>query len=167
MTTQKPKKIPGPLYAAAGAGDLAYQKLRTLPGQVAHLRGKMADLRPAAGGKVRRPDLERLRGSARRNADALAHSARRNADALAHGAHVAQDRAAAVYADLVTRGEQVVHTAQSSEDGSATIVEPKPAVDAAAAPTAEIVAEPEPAKPTATTKPAAKSAAKRAKPAAE
>jgi len=41
------RKIPAPLYAAAGAGDLAYQQLRKLPERVAELRERVAELRPA------------------------------------------------------------------------------------------------------------------------
>jgi len=39
MTTETTdKKIPNPVYAAAGVGDLAYQQLRKLPERVGLLR---------------------------------------------------------------------------------------------------------------------------------
>src|SRR5690349_1230572 len=106
MTTkaqEQDRKIPAPLYAAAGAGDIAYQQLRRLPERVAELRTRFAELRPTVTGAVTeavseprlRADLVRLRKVARRNAQ------------------VAQERATAVYSDLVARGERVVRTART------------------------------------------------------
>ncbi|PZF97999.1 hypothetical protein [Micromonospora deserti] len=49
MTQPKTNRIPAPIYAAAGAGDLAYQQLRKLPAVVGDLGTKVvADL----GGKA-------------------------------------------------------------------------------------------------------------------
>lgn len=75
------KKYPAALYAAAGAGDYAYQQLRKLPTRFGELRDKLAtsDL-----------DVDRLRKTARRNAAA------------------ALDEARTVYTTLVARGERVV-----------------------------------------------------------
>jgi heparin binding hemagglutinin HbhA len=84
-TTAKTRKYPAPLYAAAGAGDLAYQTLRTLP---AKLRGGNLDVNV---------DVEKLRAAARRNAAAFVA-----------GAQAAQEKAVSLYTDLVARGEQVV-----------------------------------------------------------
>jgi hypothetical protein len=93
MTTPTTKKM-APLYAAAGAGDLAYQQLRKLPEKVAELRDRVGELRPTVAGAVteqrRRVDLDRLRDMARRNASVL------------------QERAVGIYGDLVARGERVV-----------------------------------------------------------
>jgi heparin binding hemagglutinin HbhA len=106
------RKIPTPLYAAAGAGDLAYQQLRKLPAQVAQLRARVEELRPAVAGAVSdgnlRGDLEKLRETARRNAATFLATAQQ-------GAQVAQVRAVAVYTDLVARGEKVVSTARTAE----------------------------------------------------
>ena len=107
-TTSTTRKIPTPLYAAAGAGDLAYQRLRRLPEQVAQLRARVEELRPAVAETNFRGDITRLRGAARRNA----------ADFLAtaqQGAQVAQDKAVALYSELVARGEKVVSTARGAE----------------------------------------------------
>jgi len=99
------RKIPAPLYAAAGAGDLAYQRLRKLPEQVANLRERVAELRPAVSEAVAetslRADFERLSNAARRNLDA--------------GAQLATERAAAVYTELVNRGERVVRNVRTTE----------------------------------------------------
>lgn len=100
MTQPKPKtnRIPAPLYAAAGAGDLAYQQLRRLPAVVTDLRGK------AVGpGKrsIKRTDLEIER---------LRETAVRNAAVLMTRTQAAQQRALAAYAQLVARGERVVGT---------------------------------------------------------
>jgi len=103
-TKSATRKIPTPLYAAAGAGDLAYQQLRKLPEQVAQLRARVEELRPA----VADTNLDRLRGAARRNAESLLANAQQ-------GAQLAQDRALAVYTELVARGQKVVSTARKAE----------------------------------------------------
>lgn len=100
MSQPKPKtnRIPAPLYAAAGAGDLAYRQLRRLPEVVTDLRGKAV----APGVRsLKRTDteIERLR-----------ETAIRNAAALVTRTQVAQQRALAAYAELVARGERVVGT---------------------------------------------------------
>ncbi|GGM70689.1 hypothetical protein ACFFX1_28755 [Dactylosporangium sucinum] len=107
MTTTT-KKIPTPLYAAAGAGDYAYEQLRKLPGQVAQLRDRVGDLRPAGADATLRADIDRLAVVARRNAGAFLASAQA-------GAQVVQHRAAAVYTGLVARGEKVVGNARTAE----------------------------------------------------
>jgi hypothetical protein len=141
------RKIPTPLYAAAGAGDLAYQRLRKLPEQVAQLRARVEELRPNVADANLRTDLDRLRGAARRNAASLLASAQA-------GAQVAQDRALAVYTDLVARGEKVVNTARSAEAEAKIELEP-----ANRAVTATATAE--------TVPPAKKTAAKKAAPKAQ
>lgn len=123
-------KIPTPLYAAAGAGDLAYQQIRKLPDAVAGLRGRVAELRPAVTEAVAEVDL-------RSDLDRLRDAARRNAAAFIAGAQVAQDRAVAVYGELVTRGEQVVRNTRGAE---ATVA----LVPSAGSVTAEITTTPAP-----------------------
>lgn len=94
------RDLPTPIYAAAGAGDLAYQRLRKLPDAAARtLRsaGRTAsDLRRrmAEGHGL---DLTRVR-----------ESAQRNAAVAAARASAAQRRAAAGYRRLVAHGEQVL-----------------------------------------------------------
>jgi heparin binding hemagglutinin HbhA len=107
MSTQSAntRRIPNPLYAAAGAGDLAYEQLRQLPAKALELSGRVAALRPAVTDAVtnavsepaRRVDVERLRELARRNAEVL----RTQADTL-------RVQAVSVYSDLVARGEKIV-----------------------------------------------------------
>lgn len=111
MSTQSAntRRIPNPLYAAAGAGDLAYklayQQLRQLPAKALELRGRVVALRPvvadvvtsAVADPAQHVDVERLRVIARRNADVL----RTQADSL-------RTQAVAVYSELVARGEKVV-----------------------------------------------------------
>jgi len=91
------RKIPAPLYAAAGAGDLAYQQLRKLPEQVSQLRGRVSELRPAVTEAVAETNLDKIRDVAKRNADAFVA-----------GAQVAQTKATEVYKGLVARGQKVV-----------------------------------------------------------
>jgi hypothetical protein len=97
--------MPNPLYAAAGAGDLAYRQLselgRRLPAKAAEFGDRVAALRPVVADAVREPvrkaDVDRLRDIARRNAALLVNQAQ-----------AVQERAATVYAELVKRGEKVV-----------------------------------------------------------
>jgi heparin binding hemagglutinin HbhA len=120
------RKIPTALYAAAGVGDLAYQQLRKLPAKVAELRDKVE-----AGNVNTKVDVDKIREAAKRNAAVL------RTNALA-----AQDRAGAVYADLVARGQQVVragrtatsdtveHVAEVTSDTAVAIApEPAPVAD--------------------------------------
>jgi heparin binding hemagglutinin HbhA len=104
-TETEARKIPNPLYAAAGAGDLAYQQLRKLPEKVAELRGRVLEMRPVVTEAVSehnlRADLDKLRETARRNAVSFVTTA--------------QERAQAVYAQLVAHGERVVATARATE----------------------------------------------------
>ena len=107
MTEQTKTRFPAPLYAAAGAGDLAYQQLRKLPAVVTELSEraaaslrtyneqagvKAAELRE----KAQTTDFDALRGKAASVATSLAQ--------------LAQERAVAVYETLVARGERVVGT---------------------------------------------------------
>ena len=114
MSTQSAntRRIPNPIYAAAGAGDFAYQQLRQLPAKALELRGRVVALRPvvtdAVTNVVAEPakqfDVERLRGDVER----LRAVAKRNADVLLTQADTLRTQAVAVYADLVARGEKVV-----------------------------------------------------------
>ncbi|MFI5493192.1 hypothetical protein [Actinoplanes sp. NPDC051859] len=107
MTEQTKTRIPAPLYAAAGAGDLAWAELRKLPGVVSELSDRaVASLKIAndtAGStatslrdKATTADFDKLRNTAAANAVAFAQQA--------------QERALAVYTSLVARGERVVGT---------------------------------------------------------
>lgn len=114
MTDQQTKstRIPAPLYAAAGAGDLAYQQLRKLPSVVGEF-----SVRAVAGGyelreravaslKVANTTATSLRDKATTtDLDKLRDKATTNAVAFAQAA---QERAAAVYIALVSHGERVV-----------------------------------------------------------
>jgi hypothetical protein len=134
-TTETKTKLPAPVYAAAGAGDYAYQQLRKLPGKVAELRERVA-----ANEVDLKADVERFRKAARRNAAALAQATQ-----------TAQDRAAALYDELVARGEHVVAGTRAPLKVKATIGD-----KATPAPT--------PAAPATETKPVAKKATRPAAP---
>jgi hypothetical protein len=125
MTNEAKTRIPAPLYAAAGAGDLAYQQLRKLPAVVTELRDRAtddwrqravttrADLRERAAAtlKAANETATDLRERAARNefdAERLREVARRNANAMLASAQAAQARAAEVYHQLIVRGEKVV-----------------------------------------------------------
>lgn len=126
MTEPKTKNIPAPVYAAAGAGDLAYRQLRKLPALYADLSDKAAN-----NGTELRDELQKRAAEAVRQANATLRQANeaaaklrstefdverfrdaamRNAAAFVAGAQAAQERAVALYAELVSRGEKVVGT---------------------------------------------------------
>lgn len=107
-TNTRTRKIPAPLYAAAGAGDLAYQRLRKLPEQVAQLRVRVSEIAPAVTGAVSEANL-------RVDIDRLRDAARRNAATFVAGAQQASERAAAVYSELIVRGERVVRNVRTTE----------------------------------------------------
>jgi hypothetical protein len=96
MSTQSAntRRYPNPLYAAAGAGDLAYEQLRQLPAKAVEVGARMVALSPAVASAVtepaRRVDVDKLRDAALRNAEVL------------------RTQALSVYNDLVARGEKVV-----------------------------------------------------------
>ena len=114
MTEQTKTRIPAPLYAAAGAGDLAYQQLRKLPDVVVELSARVNELSERAAAslkaandqagtkaallrdKATTTELDRLRDTATTGAVAFAQ--------------VASERAIAAYTALVARGERVVGT---------------------------------------------------------
>ena len=102
QTQPKTRTIPAPFYAAAGAADLAYQKLRDL-------QAKVNEQRVRTG--ARDLDIDKLR-----------EAARRNAAAFVAGAQAAQEKAVALYTDLVARGEKVVKGgARATESAAAEI----------------------------------------------
>jgi heparin binding hemagglutinin HbhA len=155
MTDQQTKstKIPAPLYAAAGAGDLAYRQLRKLPTVVGEL-----GIRAVAGGfelrekavaslKVAETTASSLRDKATTaDLDKLRDKAAGNAVAFAQAA---QERAVAVYSLLVSHGERVVGTGvvQAADTVNADIEATEAPKPVAATPTPADVAEVVEAKP--------------------
>ncbi|MEJ3743301.1 hypothetical protein WEI85_08450 [Actinomycetes bacterium KLBMP 9797] len=119
----KSTRIPAPLYAAAGAGELAYQQLRKLPAVVNEFSEKAAaggdDLRTKARDRavatlrVANTVAVNLRGKAAEtdlDVDKLRDAAKRNAAAFVASAQAAQERAVTVYGKLVAHGERVLGT---------------------------------------------------------
>jgi hypothetical protein len=159
MTEQTNTRFPAPLYAAAGAGDLAYEQLRKLPAVVSDLSERAAaSLRTyndQAGSKAAQlrdkastTDFDALRGNAASVATSIAQ--------------LAQDRAVTAYTALVARGERVVGsgvvaTADVVNADLETTEEPK-AVEAAKAIEAVAAEKPGPKPRKRATKPVAKPA---------
>jgi heparin binding hemagglutinin HbhA len=107
MTEQTKTRFPAPLYAAAGAGDLAYQQLRKLPAVINQLSDRaVASLRSANETATSRATLLRERAGST-DLDKVRSTAASSAVALAH---TAQERAVAIYTALVAHGERVVGT---------------------------------------------------------
>ena len=116
MPEQTKTRLPAPLYAAAGAGDLAYQQLRKLPSLVDELGVRVNQLSErataslkAANDKAGSTDFDKLRDNAASSAVAFAQ--------------VASERAVSAYTALVARGERVVGTGVIEAAEAAT---PKP-----------------------------------------
>jgi heparin binding hemagglutinin HbhA len=156
MTDQTKTRFPAPLYAAAGAGDLAYQQLRKLPAVINELSDRAAATLRTANEtatsrattlreKAATTDLDRFRSTAASSAAALAQAA--------------QERAIALYTALVAHGERVVGTGvvEAADVVNADIEateEPKVIEGAKTAP------EPKPRKRTTTTTTTTRPAAK-------
>ncbi|MBF9131751.1 hypothetical protein I0C86_22700, partial [Plantactinospora sp. S1510] len=126
MSQPRTTRIPAPLYAVAGAGDIAYQQLRRLPAVVNGLgdeasRTELRDKAVATTAELREKAVLTLRNASTAPAtlrnraangeldlDRLREATIRNAAVVVAGAQAAQERALAVYGELVARGERVV-----------------------------------------------------------
>src|SRR5690606_31504612 len=97
-------ELPDAFYAAAGVGDLAYQRLRKLPETTART------LRTASqtAGALRERLINRERELTAELGQMRA-TARRRAESLAARAAKAQEKAVARYRSLVAHGEQIVN----------------------------------------------------------
>jgi hypothetical protein len=160
MTEPKTNRIPAPIYAAAGAGELAIEQLRKLPAVVgvlstrvvADLGGRAVltgfELKQKATETLRTAnetaDLAKLREAA--DLDKLRAAATRNAALVVAGAQAAQERAFAAYGALVARGERVVGAGvlEAADTVNADIEATQTATPAAAA-TAPAAPAPTPA----------------------
>jgi heparin binding hemagglutinin HbhA len=139
MTEQTKTRFPAPLYAAAGAGDLAYQQLRKLPAVINELSDRAAASLKNANETANTTATSLREKAATTDLDKLRNNAANGAAAFAQ---VAQERALAVYTALVARGERVVGTgvvgaADVVNADLATTEEPKAveSAEAASAPT--------------------------------
>jgi heparin binding hemagglutinin HbhA len=142
MTEQTKTRFPAPLYAAAGAGDLAYQQLRKLPAVVNELSDRAATSLKAANDQANTTATTLRDRAATTDFDKLRDTATTSAVAFAQ---IASERAIALYTALVARGERVVGTGviEAAEVVNADMVtteEPK-AVEAA-----EATSDPQPRK---------------------
>ena len=134
MTEQTNTRFPAPLYAAAGAGDMAYQQLRKLPGVVSELSERAAASLRTANEQAGTKATQLRERAATTDFDAL----RGNAASVATTfAQIAQDRAVSLYTALVERGERVVGTgvveAADVVNADLTTTEAPKAVEAAPA----------------------------------
>jgi heparin binding hemagglutinin HbhA len=174
MTEPRTTRIPAPIYAAAGAGELAYQQLRKLPAVFTELTGKAAstttELRDRANATLRTANTTAvgLREKAVTNTefdvDRLRVAAVRNAAVVVAGAQSAQERAFALYGTLVARGERIAGSGvvQAADTVNADIEATE--APAAVTPSPATVAETVEAKPAAK-RPRAARAAKASAPA--
>jgi hypothetical protein len=105
MTEQTKTRFPAPLYAAAGAGDLAYQQLRKLPAVMTELSERAAASLRTYNEQASTKAAEIKDRAATTDFDALRGNAASVATTIAQ---LAQDRAVSAYTALVARGEKVV-----------------------------------------------------------
>lgn len=132
------REIPTPFYAAAGAGDLAYQRLRRLPEAATRTARAAGDAASALRGRVAagdsRLDRERLSSDVVR----LRDSAQRRAQVFVANAAVAQEKAVTGYQRLVAHGERIMATRsgahQAGTDPAEIPVAPSEAGPSEAAP---------------------------------
>jgi heparin binding hemagglutinin HbhA len=107
MTEQTKTRFPAPLYAAAGAGDLAYQQLRKLPAVINEISDRAAASLKTANDTANTQAATLREKATGTDFDKLRNTAASSAVAFAQ---VAQERAVAAYTALVARGERVVGT---------------------------------------------------------
>ena len=107
MPEQTKTRFPAPLYAAAGAGDLAYQQLRKLPAVVNELSDRAAASLKAANDQAGTTATTLRERATTTDFDKLRDTAAHSAVAFAQ---MASERAIALYTALVARGERVVGT---------------------------------------------------------
>lgn len=157
------RKLPSPVYAAAGASEAALDELRKIPGKVDELRdrAKLEERAQAVSTAVRdnvKLGVERLREL---DAEKVRSAAGDTAATLGERARVTGEKARATYADFVQRGETVAAGERSPIKVIASIAN---GADAESAPEAEATTD-ESAKPAKSTagnsKPAAKKTAKK------
>jgi heparin binding hemagglutinin HbhA len=107
MTEQTKTRFPAPLYAAAGAGDMAVEQLRKLPGVVTELSERAAASLRTYNEQANARALQLRERANTTDFDALRGNAASVATSIAQ---LAQERAVAAYTQLVARGERVVGT---------------------------------------------------------
>lgn len=112
------RDLPAAVYAAAGASDLAYQRLRKLPDTAART------LRTA--GRTASDLRRRVADNTKLDLSKFRESAQRNASTAATKAATAQQKAVAGYRRLVAHGERVV--AERSAAGATLQAEPPAAI---------------------------------------
>ena len=114
MTEQTKTRFPAPLYAAAGAGDIAVEQLRKLPAVVNELSDRVNELSEKAAASLKTTgDQAGTKAAELRDKASTTDfvALRGNAASVATSfAQIAQDRAVAAYTALVARGERVVGT---------------------------------------------------------
>jgi hypothetical protein len=105
MTEQTNTRYPAPLYAAAGAGELAYQQLRKLPAVVTELSERAAASLRTYNEQANTKATQLKEKASTTDFDALRGNA---ASVVTSLAQLAQERTVAVYTALVAHGEKVV-----------------------------------------------------------
>lgn len=117
------RKLPSPIYAAAGASEVVVEQLKKLPAKVDELRdrAKLEERFNAINTAVREnvtKGVETFRGF---DANRLRETASETATTLGDKAKVASEKARATYYELVERGEHVTNGERSPIKVIATI----------------------------------------------
>lgn len=149
------RKLPSPVYAAAGAGEALVEQLKKLPGKAEELRDR-AKFEERAG-KLRESVTENVKQGVdtlkHLDKDKLREVALETAHTLGEKAREARVKATDAYSEFVERGEHVV----AGERGPIKVISTIAAEDAKA----ETAAKVEQAKAEATAKTEAKPAARK------
>lgn len=154
------RKLPSPVYAAAGAGEALVEQLKKLPGKAEELRDR-AKFEERAG-KLRESVSENVKQGVdtlkHLDKDKLREVAMETAATLGEKAREARVKASETYSELVERGEHVV----AGERGPIKVISTIAAEDAKADTEAKVEqAKAEATAKTEAAKPAAKPAAKK------
>jgi|GEM_PF-4324007 len=109
------RKLPSPIYAAAGASEVVVEQLKKLPAKVDELRdrAKLEERFNAINSAVREnvtKGVETVRGF---DANRLRETANETATTLGDKAKIASEKARATYYELVERGEHVTNGERS------------------------------------------------------
>lgn len=143
MPTRTQTQIPTSFYAAAGAGDLAIDRLRQLQDTLVGVQDRVAKAQDELPGRVtvmqdkviqKVTELPSIVAELRQrvvdtDTDMFGASVRRNVGVFVANVQAAQDKAASIYSELVARGKRVVDGDASNQTHEHLHAEFVPAAD--------------------------------------
>ena len=120
------RKLPSPIYAAAGASEIVVEQIKKLPGKVEELRdrAKLEERFNSFNTSVRENVAKGVETFKGLDADKLRETASETATTLGGKAKEAGEKARHTYLELVERGEHVANGERSPIKVIATIANP-------------------------------------------